>query len=298
MFRLSYSLRLIFVGLVVISSFTCDGMPAPLPNATSLPKSPAETTPKVAPQIAPPPTKSNVTLSKSTASPKTPSVTPTKIFRRVLSKHQAKHQAKPAACFTLYHGTRPRDVASLKAGIDLKATAIYGDFSSIHAFYLTDRMKAAGQFICHNPKILATSVSIFEYRWAGSSVPSKKIYKFTEQSASWNNFIHVHNFDPYYEEIGAIKKTFSDEQELEALQILQGKTMITGPMNAHEDKDLTDNFWQYALVDQESVDKLTLVAVHDNIPCSKFPSGRLGVTDSQGPSEDFPQVVKTELGIC
>ncbi|KAF5349410.1 hypothetical protein D9757_013103 [Collybiopsis confluens] len=277
MFRLSYSLRLIFVGLVVISSFTCDGMPAPLPNATSLPKSPAETTPKVAPQIAPPPTKSNVTLSKSTASPKTPSVTPTKACPvKTPSKTPGKTRslfrrsgpADASGDITLYHGTRPRDVASLKAGIDLKATAIYGDFSSIHAFYLTDRMKAAGQFICHNPKILATSVSIFEYRWAGSSVPSKKIYKFTEQSASWNNFIHVHNFDPYYEEIGAIKKTFSDEQELEALQILQGKTMITGPMNAHEDKDLTDNFWQYALVDQESVDKLTLVAVHDNIPCS------------------------------
>ncbi|KAF5381488.1 hypothetical protein D9757_008139 [Collybiopsis confluens] len=295
MFRLSYSLRLILFGLVVISSFTCDGMPAPLPNATSLPKSPAETTPKVAPQIAPPPTKSNVTLSKSTPTKACPVKTPSIKLGKTRSLFRRSGPADASGDITLYHGTTPSNVAALKTGIHLWATEKWGDFSYNYGFYFTDRMKAAGQYVCHDPHTKTSSASIFEYKWAGSSVGSAKIYKFTEESTSWKDFVNFNN-NPLHWRTGSTKTLA--ECRKDAAKIQDGKVMITGPMNLEEDKDLTDNFWQYALIDQESVGKLTLVAVHDNIPCSKFPKGTIGVTDSQGPSKDFPEAVKTELGIC
>ncbi|KAF5375965.1 hypothetical protein D9757_008843 [Collybiopsis confluens] len=291
MFRLCYSLRLILVGLVVISSFTCDGMPAPLPNETSLPKSPASTTPKLAPQIAPPPAKSKACPLK----------TPSKKQGKTHSLFRRSGPADVSRDITLYHGTTPSSVTGLKAGIDLvRGTAKFGDFSDNYGFYLTDQMKAAGQFVCHSPnKPKTSSTSIFEYKWAGSSVPSAEIYKFTGVSTTWQDFVGSNNNPTGYNprRKGSTKKSTQYRKDADA--ILEGKVMITGPMNLEEDKDLTDNFWQYALINQGSVGKLTLVAVHKNIPCSKFPSRTIGVTDSQGPSEDFPEAVKTEFkGIC
>ncbi|KAF5372433.1 hypothetical protein D9757_009907 [Collybiopsis confluens] len=370
MFRLSYSLRLILVGLVVISSFPCDGMPAPLPKGISLPKSPAKTTPKKAPQKAPPPPPPPSKSKVITASPKTPSPTPTKLTaapskpsatptkptaapkksptskvtatstksttshptstnsalksttartnstatssqptgtsRACPVKPPSKKPGKTRSLFrrsgpadasgdiTLYHGTTPDNVAGLRTGINLLNTEEYGDFNDDYGFYLTDRMKAAGQFVCHNPNKPATSASIFEYKWAGASVPSDEIYKFPGESTAWQDFVGINNNPNYNPRRGKTSQDYRDEAD----EILQGKVMITGPMKTEDDKDLTDNFWQYTLIEQGSVAKLTLVTVHENIPCSKFPSGTIGVTDTQGPSEDFPEAEKSEFGIC
>ncbi|KAF5340517.1 hypothetical protein D9757_012260 [Collybiopsis confluens] len=76
--------------------------------------------PKVAPQTAPPPTKSNVTMSKSTASPKTPSATlkkacplktPSKKPSKTRSLFRRSGPADVSGDITLYHGTTPSSVA-------------------------------------------------------------------------------------------------------------------------------------------------------------------------------------------
>ncbi|KAF5353761.1 hypothetical protein D9757_012951 [Collybiopsis confluens] len=278
--------------------------PSPTPTKlTAAPSKPSATPTK--PTAAPkksPTSKSTTARTNSTATSSQPTGTsracpvkpPSKKPGKTRSLFRRSGPADASGDITLYHGTTPDNVAGLRTGINLLNTEEYGDFNDDYGFYLTDRMKAAGQFVCHNPNKPATVASIFEYKWAGASVPSDEIYKFPGESTAWQDFVGINNNPNYNPRRGKTSQDYRDEAD----EILQGKVMITGPMKTEDDKDLTDNFWQYTLIEQGSVAKLTLVTVHENIPCSKFPSGTIGVTDTQGPSEDFPEAEKSEFGIC
>ena len=43
--------------------------------------------------------------------------------------------------------------------------------------------------------------------------------------------------------------------------------------------------------------EIELVKIHGPIPCSKFPAGQIGPTDTQGPSAGFSAAMKASLGI-
>ncbi|KAF5388906.1 hypothetical protein D9757_005075 [Collybiopsis confluens] len=62
-------------------------------------------------------------------------------------------------------------------------------------------------------------------------------------------FVGINNNPNYNPRRGKTSQDYRDEAD----EILQGKVMITGPMKTEDDKDLTDNFWQYTLIEQAAL---------------------------------------------
>ncbi|KIK68228.1 hypothetical protein GYMLUDRAFT_53904 [Collybiopsis luxurians FD-317 M1] len=192
---------------------------------------------------------------------------------------------------TLYHGTKADSpaVSELEEEIDLAATSETGDFSQNFGFYLTDRMRAAGQFVCQpeNDEDRPAAVTIFEYRWLGCN-PSE-ILSFPDKNDQWQEFCNINNAPDEY----------SEEDTRWAKDLVEGKYVVTGPMDTPDDIHLTKDFWQYAVIDQNGIEKLELVKVHENIPCDRFPPGNfVDPNDSQGPSAGFSNALKDFLGIA
>ncbi|KIK66710.1 hypothetical protein GYMLUDRAFT_238946 [Collybiopsis luxurians FD-317 M1] len=324
MLRLHYFLCLCFITLIVISSLgPCNALPAA--HTTSKVKSPSKlgkpvNSPKSSVQPSKPNTSSSLpklatttpSSSKSKSSPSKTgipsSTTPPKSKQSFQNTQQCSESKKtvPRSLFgrtnyspvpatgsiTLYHGTPSMKAALLKAnGPLLSKTAKQGDFSRNYGFYLTDRMRAAGQFVCNPadvvPGLEPKSVTIFEYSWAGIS--ANKIHAFTGETDDWREFCCA---NLAVDDTPDVQKVINN--------IAEGKVMITGPMRmAGADDKLTPDFWQYTVTDQNTLSKnLKLVAEHSNIPCTEFPAGQFtDPADSQGPSADFSSAVKTALQI-
>ncbi|KAE9398368.1 hypothetical protein BT96DRAFT_36676 [Gymnopus androsaceus JB14] len=173
------------------------------------------------------------------------------------------------------------------------------DFSSKGAFYLTDRFRTAGQYVCNRVDHEEDAI-IIEYKWTPAAL-ANQVYEWPSKTPDWKDFCGV-NLGDHYTAEGTNKGKSLKELQKWRDEILEHRVMISGPMGLKETTDakLTDNFWQYALLDQEVADGCTeieLVKIHDPIPCSKFPAGHIGPTDTQGPSAGFSAAVKASLGI-
>ncbi|KAG5645613.1 hypothetical protein DXG03_005604 [Asterophora parasitica] len=150
----------------------------------------------------------------------------------------------------LYHGTLTEF-----AKVDLSRSFKAGDFSTMPAFYLTDRKNAALQFACLTLKH-SGEVYVMEYEWngvganthtfAGTSDPDWAPYQ------RWVEECGAYQGDPatYAATHDDAMACFEDFPEIHA------KDMVSGPMQAAGDikRGITNNFWQYAVMKQTVAD--------------------------------------------
>ncbi|KAJ7783982.1 hypothetical protein DFH07DRAFT_948973 [Mycena maculata] len=135
-------------------------------------------------------------------------------------------------------------------------------------FYLTDSLVTAAQYACykdgqappHQP------VDVLEFSWNGQGFG---IYDFTSIENPIYEKFEEYNFA---ESDAAIVRSF----QAQATHIYRN-AMITAPMNSPDaDMDLTDDFWQYAIVKQDAVTGPTAglrYKTRYSVYCSKVPKG-------------------------
>ncbi|KAJ7495111.1 hypothetical protein FB451DRAFT_1550703 [Mycena latifolia] len=231
--------------------------PAEVPSKAATGKAPANSACKI-------PKKG--TSTNETATPKTKAK---KGPRRLLPR-TVRH---PSATNTisLFHGTTATNAAKIDAQGPLISITPKGDFNSEPGvdggFYLTDSLITAAQFACHEQaRGSPPEVDVLEFTWHGSS----SVHEFPGETQEWLSFVN-HNLGP-----DPVKDAFHPR----ALEIFQND-MISGPMKGPDDFDLTDDFFQYAVVKQAAADtQLTPKRHHRNILCANVPKGN-SLTDAQ-----------------
>ncbi|KAJ7460206.1 hypothetical protein FB451DRAFT_1500544 [Mycena latifolia] len=169
---------------------------------------------------------------------------------------------------TLFHGTSVAGLQGLlpPKKVDLGKTAKFGDFNHSPevpgGFYMTDSLVAAAQFACFEENQFSPSeVEVVEYVWDGTG---REITNFAAQDSAWLNFVNLN--------LGtAVGTPVTDENSLDIYDV---SAMVSGPLNGASDEDLTDSFFQYAVIDQGSADDgLTFVTHHGPIACANVPKG-------------------------
>lgn len=167
----------------------------------------------------------------------------------------------------LFHGTVSTEAKAVEK-IDLEKTHKAGDLhKKMHAFYLTDSVVAAAQFVCwrvgHKVQF-PPEVHVLQYSW---NPPAG---------------LKVHNFKDL--------KSVADDKSKDI-------HLRTGPMyNPPTDAFLTKDFWQYALVDQDMINKGLTYTTTYKIPCKNVYKGRDlpsdDYTKGQGSNPDFSKYVQ------
>ncbi|KAF9063666.1 hypothetical protein BDP27DRAFT_1451174 [Rhodocollybia butyracea] len=183
---------------------------------------------------------------------------------------------------TLFHGTSDWEAANkMKTeGFDLdRYGAPAGDFhsSGAKAGYLTDSIYSAAQFVCYPPNydklfINTKRVYVVEFIWEGDK--DTPIHEFSND-LKWKQFWNYNQRD---------HGGYGREMKPADFDEIMAKTMITGPMDIHDDVNFTPNFWQYAVIGHRNrnlkytySDKLQPVRdieVHKAL-CRNVPKGKL-----------------------
>ncbi|KAJ7479132.1 hypothetical protein FB451DRAFT_1395728 [Mycena latifolia] len=203
--------------------------------------------------------------------------------KRLNTRAGVKHPSARGT-ISLFHGTTAQNAASLVAqGPLLSLTAAAGDFSHSPevegGFYMSDSLATAAQFACHEALNRSPAqVDVIEYTWHGSgSSPKLRNGRrcFVEYNLGNADNVEATN-DPFH---------------AQALQIYRS-AMISGPMNGPDDQDLTDDFFQYAVVNQGAArNNLALKKRHRNILCKNVPKGNALTaalySGTQGTSSQF-----------
>ncbi|KAF7309314.1 hypothetical protein MIND_00301700 [Mycena indigotica] len=237
--------------------------PAPPPAAKAPSKAPAKA-PTKAPAKAP-------AKAKKSCQAQITKALQARYAEFTLNRHEARAGlAHPSGKgrVTLFHGTDPSKAASLTAGVNLAKTAPTGDFNHKPevpgGFYLTDSVIAAAQFACWGAEQgEPAKVDVFEYAWDGVGAG---VFEFPGQTPDWLEFLF------YNSEEDTTRENVDDDFRAQAVEIYKNKVMITGPMNGQDDELITNEFQQYAIINQAAVtSRLRLVARHQNIVCKNVP---------------------------
>ncbi|KAJ7440902.1 hypothetical protein FB451DRAFT_1561400, partial [Mycena latifolia] len=152
----------------------------------------------------------------------------TKGPRRLVARTVAHPSAQ--GTITLFHGTTSESADSIVAnGPDISYTP-QGDFNSQPdvpgGFYMSDSLLSAAQFACYeSQRGSPDEVDILEFTWQGAS----DVYEFTGITDEWHSFVNYN--------LGTHSAT--DAFHSRAVEIFQN-VMV----------DLTDEFFQYAVVNQ------------------------------------------------
>jgi hypothetical protein len=256
-------------------------------------KAPAKTTakppakPPVAPKKAPTKSAAVKPAAKPSASAKT--VCPL-TAKKGGSRIKARAVSHPSArgSITLFHGTSSSQAASLVSqGVQLSKTAASGDFSHRPevdgGFYMADSLIAAAQFACFElGQDSPTKVDVLEYTWNGAGVT---VHEFPSRNTEFDSFLEYNEGDENVENT-------SDPFHAQAIEIFKS-SMISGPLSGGDfDKDLRNDFQQYAVVRQPAASsKLVLKQRHQNILCKNVPKGEALTDDlykqTQGGNSGF-----------
>ncbi|KAJ7452266.1 hypothetical protein FB451DRAFT_1409420 [Mycena latifolia] len=189
--------------------------------------------------------------------------------RRLLPRAVRHPSAKNT--ISLFHGTTATSAAAIVAQGPQISRTPKGDFNSKPevdgGFYLSDSLITAAQFACHEQdRGSPAQVDVLEFTWHGSS----SVHEFASQTNEWVSFVE-HNLGP-----DPVKDAFHPQ----AVEIFKN-VMVSGPMNGPDDLDLTDEFFQYAVVNQDAANtQLVMKTRHQNIFCANVPKGN-SLTDAQ-----------------
>ncbi|KAJ7465664.1 hypothetical protein FB451DRAFT_1369913 [Mycena latifolia] len=192
----------------------------------------------------------------------------TKGPRRLIARTVAHPSAQGA--ITLFHGTSKANADSIVANGPKISFTPQGDFNSQPdvpgGFYMSDSLLSAAQFACHeSQRGSPDQVDVLEFTWQGAS----DVYEFTGITDEWHSFVNYN--------LGTHSKT--DAFHARAVEIFQN-VMVSGPMNGPDDFDLTDQFFQYAVVNQDAAtNRLKERNRHEKIICAKVPKGN-ALTDN------------------
>ncbi|KAJ6534684.1 hypothetical protein DFH09DRAFT_1369790 [Mycena vulgaris] len=170
---------------------------------------------------------------------------------------------------SLFHGANTANANELaNSRVNLARGVPVGDFNHRPevpgGFYMTDSLVAAAQFACYGiPKQLPASVDVLQFKWRGSGVA---VHEFPGKTADWTNFQLYNSFANLVVNTGSPFRALAEN--------IYQNAMITGPLDGPVDGLITNNFQQYAVVDQAVADSnLTLEKHHKGILCANVPKG-------------------------
>ncbi|KAE9411395.1 hypothetical protein BT96DRAFT_1011219 [Gymnopus androsaceus JB14] len=218
---------------------------------------------------------------------------------------------------TLYHGTTDQEKGELEKGPKIMNPNQRGDLSAAGGFYLTDSLRAAGQFACNQKRANAKLIEdkkdaeafavIFEYEWDGTNAKVKDYDEWKKED--YDDFVAVCSANSL---TAKTTESFNAKSRKESMahstpykekikKMGEGYDMFNGPMPVLTDGvHVAPNFYQYAIVTESALAAhLIKVKVH-RLPCTAFPPANkkaLVLSDTQGPSAKFSKSVKEELHI-
>ncbi|TEB36776.1 hypothetical protein FA13DRAFT_1727128 [Coprinellus micaceus] len=161
----------------------------------------------------------------------------------------------------------PKDAESIIERVDISMSAEIGDFHRTQpgcegAFYLTDSIVAAAQFVCYEGRGAPEIATVLKFQW--TPPPGLKVKPFT--------------------------RTGDD--------IVDNSRTVRPPMDGPDDVNLTKHFYQYSIVKQSAADKGLKYQEKYVFECKDIPKGKDAIAAKdyvrgQGKDmNDFLQYVK------